>query len=85
MTQAKTKSTEKEPREEREERFEWTEHLGKAFEAFLRDLKGILPQETYEHLQASRKELLLALRSLIDREIERLEQQPQKARKLEVK
>lgn len=69
-----------------EERLEWTEHLGKAFEAFVRDLRGILPQETYEHLQASRKELLLALRSLIDREIERLEGTPErKARKLEVK
>ena len=79
MAKAKTK-------EEREERLEWTEHLGKAFEAFLRDLKGILPQETYEHLQASRKELLLALRSLIDREIEKLEGEPKrKARTLEVK
>jgi len=70
---------------ETEEHLEWTEHLGKAFEAFVRDLRSLVPQETYEHLQASRKELLLALRSLIDREIEKLEGSERKARKLEVK
>jgi hypothetical protein len=69
----------------KEEKLEWTEHLGKAFEAFVRDLRGVLPEETYTHLQASRKELLLALRSLIDREIEKLEEEPKKARKVEVK
>lgn len=68
-----------------EERVEWVEHLSKAFEAFIRDLRGVLPEETHKHLQASRKELLLALRSLLDREIEKLEEEPKKARKVEVK
>jgi len=69
----------------KEERVEWLEHLSKAFEAFIRDLRGILPEETHRHLQASRRELLLALRSLLDREIEKLEEKPKKARKVEVK
>jgi len=72
-------------REEREGRPEWVEHLGKALEAFIRDLRGVLPEETYEHLRASQRESLLAVRSLIDRQIERLEKRPEKvARKVEV-
>jgi hypothetical protein len=50
---------------------EWVGHLGRAVESFVSDLKGILPEDTYNHLRASRKELLLAIRSVIDREIER--------------
>lgn len=84
-----TKGTRAETERERErerEQPEWTEHLGKAFEAFLRDLRGLVPEETQTHLKASQKEFLLALRSLLDREIERLEGEPErKARKVEVK
>jgi len=64
---------------------EWIGHLGKAVETFVGDLKGILPQETYNHLRASRKELLLAIRAVIDREIERTaREEAPKAHKLEV-
>ena len=64
---------------------EWVGHLGKAVESFVRDLKGVLPADTYNHLRASRKELLLAIRSVIDREIERAERDaPAQARKVEV-
>ncbi|MBI4454727.1 MAG: hypothetical protein HY644_02380 [Acidobacteria bacterium] len=71
--------------QKREEAPEWIEHLGRAFETFFRDLKGVLPEETYAHLRASRKEFLLAARSLIDRQIQKLEQEPKrKARKVEV-
>lgn len=65
---------------------EWVSHLGKALESFVRDLKGVLPPDTYNHLRASRKELLLAVRSVIDREIERTEREaPAQVRKVEVK
>jgi len=64
---------------------EWLEHLGKAWEAFLRDMKSVLPEETREHLRASRRERLLAMRSLIDHQIERLEKKPTRtARKVEI-
>ena len=52
---------------------EWVGHLGKAVESLLKDLKGIMPEDTYNHLRASRKEMLLAIRSVLDREIERAE------------
>lgn len=68
------------------EQLEWTEHLGKAFEAFMRDLRRVFPEEAYTHLRASQRELLLALRALIDQKIERMERPPErKARKVEVK
>jgi hypothetical protein len=64
---------------------EWVEHLGKAVEAFIREVKTILPEETREHLRGSRKEFLLAVRSLVDRQIEKLEKESQsKARRVEV-
>jgi hypothetical protein len=64
---------------------EWVGYLGKAVESFVHDLKGVLPADTYNHLRASRKELLLAIRSVIDREIERSERDaPAQARKVEV-
>lgn len=69
----------------KEERLEWAEHLGKAFEAFFRDLRGILPEETYKHLGASRKEFLLAIRSVIDREVQKVEEEEKKrVRKVKV-
>lgn len=67
------------------QRLDWVEHLGKACESFVQEMKGVLPEEAYKHLRASRKEFLLAVRSLIDRRIERLEKEPQKkARRVEV-
>ncbi len=71
--------------EEKDVRLEWVEHLGKALESFLSDVRGVLPEETYEHLRASRRELLLAIRSVVDREIQRAgkESSPQ-PRKVEV-
>lgn len=71
--------------EERGVRLEWLEHLGKALEAFFSDIRGILPEDAYRHLSASRREFLLAVRSVVDREIHRTEREsaPQ-PRKVEV-
>ena len=40
--------------------------------------KECLPEEFQAHLRASRKEMLLAMRSLIDASIERTEEKPKK-------
>ncbi len=40
--------------------------------------KSFLPEEFRSHVRASRKEMLLAMRSLIDAAIEHLEEQPKK-------
>jgi hypothetical protein len=40
--------------------------------------KECLPEEFQAHLRASRKEMLLAMRSLIDAAIERTEEKPKK-------
>jgi len=64
---------------------EWLEHLGNAWEAFLGDMGLVLPEEARAHLRASRRERLLAMRSCIDYQIERLEKKPtRKARKVEI-
>lgn len=69
-----------------EKRYEWLEHLGKAFESFCGELKRILPSEAYDHLRSSRREMLLAIRAVLDREIERLEKKEERvAKKVEVK
>jgi hypothetical protein len=65
-------------------RAEWVEHLGRAFDAFFSDIKGVLPDESYQHLRASRKELLLAVRAVIDRRIDKLDREQVKARRIEV-
>ncbi|MCL4459230.1 MAG: hypothetical protein M1136_10175 [Chloroflexi bacterium] len=66
---------------EREERIEYeiAERVAK-----LRDrMRGIIPEEARRHLRASRKEFLLALRSLIDSCIEHLEEaEGQKGKKV---
>jgi hypothetical protein len=50
-------------------------------------LEGILPQDFREHVRNAQKEQLLAVRSLIDAAINRLEQKPKrnvKASKIQV-
>ncbi len=70
--------------DERETRMEWAVYLSKAAESLMRDLKSLLPEETYDHLRGSRKEFLLAVRSLIDRQIENIDKDSQKIHRLEV-
>lgn len=63
--------------EEKEFVFEdWLSEGIKGFRAACR--KSCLPEEFHNHVRASRKEMLLATRSLIDAAIEHLEEQPKK-------
>ena len=65
----------------------WTEHLMRAANAFAREMRGVVPDEFSQHARGSVREGLLAIRSLIDASIERLdreEQRQQPARKIEV-
>lgn len=50
----------------------------------LRCMIGLLGREAVEHLINARKELLLAVRSIIDARIHRLEEATQRLRKIEV-
>ncbi|MGQ9626004.1 MAG: hypothetical protein ACUVV0_03755 [Anaerolineae bacterium] len=55
---------------------DWLEEGMEAFRARLR--RGFLPEEFHEHLRAARKETLLAVRSLLDDAIRRMEEHPKK-------
>lgn len=50
----------------------------------LRCMVGLLGREAVEHLMNARKEILLAVRSIIDARIQRLEEASQRIRKIEV-
>lgn len=56
----------------------WEDHLAAAIKAFrkeLREWRGeCLPAEFHTHRRAAQREMLLALRALIDAKIERIEQ-----------
>jgi len=63
----------------------WTEHLMRAANAFAREMRGVVPDEFSHHARGSVREGLLAIRSLIDASIERLDREEQvPARKIEV-
>jgi hypothetical protein len=63
----------------------WTEHLARAAESFAAELRGGVPGDFSDHARGSLREALLALRSLLDVGIERLEHEEQAApRKIEV-
>lgn len=57
----------------------------KAWATALRDLPkglhGLLPEEFWHHRRAAKREVLLALRSLLDAAIERLEEKPPATRR----
>jgi hypothetical protein len=59
---------------------DWLAEGTRAFKAGFRKGRGkeFLPEEFQAHLRASRKEMLLAMRSLIDAAIERTEEKPKK-------
>lgn len=65
---------------------EWEHHPGEEFVLrFKPPLPKILPEETKGHIKAVRKETLLALRSIIDAAIGRMEEAGKKKRtKIEV-
>ena len=57
---------------------DWLAEGIKACKAGFRKGKEFLPEEFRAHLKASRKEMLLAMRSLVDAAIERVEEKPKK-------
>jgi Sec-independent protein translocase protein TatA len=56
----------------------WEDHLAAAIKSFRKEMNDwrseILPAEFHTHRRAAQREMLLALRALIDAKIERLEQ-----------
>ena len=52
---------------------EFVQHSRAAGKAFVAQWKSLIPEEFWEHRRAARREGLLALRSLVDAAIERLE------------
>jgi len=56
----------------------WVEHLVQAWDAFLEDLFSFVPEETKRHLKNARKEVLLAVKSVIEKKIEELEKEGKK-------
>lgn len=63
----------------------WVEHLAKAWDAFLEDMFSFVPEESRKHLRNARKEILLALRSALDKKIEELEKAEKSAEIKKVK
>ncbi len=72
--------------QEQKESREWIQYLGKAAESFMDDMRGIVPNETYQHFRASRKEFWLGVRSLVDKRVRHLEDDDSetKVRKIEI-
>jgi hypothetical protein len=63
----------------------WMEHLSKAVDAFVEDIKGIVPPETKVHLKNSVKEFMLAIKTVLDRKIEKMEEKKEEGHRVEVK
>ena len=73
------------PKETRAGDVRWTEHLARAAEAFADELRGSVPEDFSSHARGSVREALLAVRSLLDGGIDRLEAEEKKSpRKIEV-
>jgi hypothetical protein len=64
--------------EEKRHEAEWEDHLAAALKGLRRDLKGSMkdfPTKEFRiHTRAARREMLLALRSLLDKAIEKTEE-----------
>jgi len=56
----------------------WVEHLVQAWDAFFEDLFSFVPEETKKHLKNARKEVLLAVKSVLEKKIEELEKEGKK-------
>jgi hypothetical protein len=50
----------------------FTEHLARAAEAFMREMRGLIPDDIARRARGSLRDALLAARSVIDSGIERL-------------
>ncbi len=65
-------------------RYKWMEHLIDAWDAFIEEIFSFIPEETKKHIKNARKEILLALRSVIDKRIEELEKDKKGIKKVKV-
>jgi hypothetical protein len=65
---------------EREEP-EFVQQTKAAGEAMMKQWKSLIPKEFWEHRRTARRETLLALRSLVDAAIERLEDSEENPRR----
>ena len=63
----------------------WTDHLARACDAFVTEMRQAVPDGFSTHARGSMREALMAMRSLLDAGIDHLETKPeQTARKVEV-
>jgi len=77
------------PEETRERERPEVRSVQQAWREFRASLRALLPEEFWEHRRAAQREALLAMRSLIDAALERLEEEerasrPKRVKKIEV-
>lgn len=65
-------------------KYKWIEHLAQACDSFMEEMFSFVPEETKKHLKNARKEVLLALKSVIERRIEKLEKPEKEIKKVKV-
>lgn len=58
---------------QREEPSDFVRHMRNSFDAFGKQWSSLIPQEFWEYGEESRKEFLLAMRTLVDSAIDNLE------------
>lgn len=56
----------------------WVEHLAQAWDLFLEDLFSFVPEKSKVHFKNVKKELLLAMKSVIEEKISQLEKTEKK-------
>ena len=56
---------------------DWLAEGVKGFRATCKELRPFLPEEFRQHTKTARREMLLAMRSLLDAAIERAEKEPE--------
>ncbi len=65
------------PKADEEKELTWEDHLAAAIKAFRKEAKqwrgDLFPEEFKTHRRAAQREMLLAMRSLIDAKIEKIE------------
>jgi hypothetical protein len=65
-------------------KYKWMEHLAQAWDAFIEEVFSFVPEETKKHVKNARKEMLLALKSIIEKRIEELEKPKKEIKKVKV-
>jgi len=65
-------------------KYKWIEHLANAWDAFMEEMFSFVPEDTKTHLKNARKEVLLALKSVIEKKIEELEKPKKEIKKVKV-